>query len=156
MMEPLLHLKIESELEQQAVHVLHPGETLRWACSVESPDASEIQALENSVLWYTEGKGEEDLAVHYFDRQSVNERATADLTTPRRLETQLPMTPLSYSGVIVKVRWCVRSRVFLKSGKELCKEVSFQLSANPRTPDAAVPLSEGGADSSHEQDHGDG
>ena len=44
-----------------------------------------------------------------------------------RFTTILPNSPLSYSGRIVKVRWCARVRLFLKKGKELFFEQPFIL-----------------------------
>ncbi len=81
-------------------------------------------------MWYTEGKGEEDLAVHFFDRLDPG-AALVDLTQPRPFSTRLPESPLSYAGVIVKIRWCVRVRVFLAQGKDLFAEEPFQLGLVP-------------------------
>ena len=62
------------------------------------------------MLWYTEGKGDEDLAVHEFRRLSADNGYRADPHRVGRFSTTLPNSPLSYEGVIVKVRWCVRVR----------------------------------------------
>ncbi len=50
---------------------------------------------------------------------------------PVRFNTQLPPSPLSYDGAIVKIRWCVRVRVFLRGGKQLLSEKPFQLGTVP-------------------------
>ena len=110
MNEPRLYLKIlGGEEKHPASRVFRPNETLSWECRLEGLTMADIQAVENSVLWYTEGKGEEDLSVHFFDRHVAGEPERFDLSLPRQLQTTLPVTPLSYAGVIVKVRWCVRS-----------------------------------------------
>ena len=44
--------------------------------------------------------------------------------------TILPNSPLSYSGSMVKIRWCARVRLFLRRGKELFFEQPFVLSAH--------------------------
>ena len=41
--------------------------------------ARDVKAVELSVLWYTEGKGEEDLAVHFFDRFEPGQRRGRNL-----------------------------------------------------------------------------
>lgn len=108
-----------------------PGETLAGEYRVESLSTAEPVAVEVSVLWYTEGQGDEDFAVHYFDRQTSANGQAVDLTQPRRYSTQLPASPLSYEGVIVKIRWCVRVRLFLPRGKDVVQEQPFQLGHVP-------------------------
>ena len=94
----------------------------RW----EVPRAEDVRTVELSVLWLTEGKGEEDIGVHFFDRMSFE---TGDDTRPgnARFSTQLPNSPLSYDGFLVKIRWLVRVRVFLKNGDEGVGEREFRL-----------------------------
>lgn len=122
--------------------VYQPGDLLSGEYQVESLRWMEPTAVEVSVLWYTEGQGEEDLAVHYFERVDMLAQAGVELRRPRRFNTRLPYSPLSYQGVIVKIRWCVRVRVFLPRGKELVGEISFQLGnlppARPARPAAAM------------------
>jgi hypothetical protein len=113
-----------------------PGETISGQYVVEDLQAHEVKAAELSVLWYTVGQGDEDLAVHYFARQSADESLDsasqpADHDSPRRFRVVLPKSPLSYDGVLVKIRWCVRLRAFLARGREVVAEKSFQLGAVP-------------------------
>jgi hypothetical protein len=49
-----------------------------------------------------------------------------------QFSTRLPNSPLSYDGRIVKIRWCVRVRVFLPRGVELVEDELFQLGCVPR------------------------
>lgn len=133
--------------------VYQPGDVLAGEYQVESLRWIEPTAVEVSVLWYTEGQGEEDLAVHYFERIDALAQAGVDFRRPRRFNTRLPYSPLSYQGIIVKIRWCVRVRVFLQRGKELVGEVSFQLGNLPtarpapivRASDEQPPLEPSGA-----------
>jgi hypothetical protein len=82
------------------------------------------RAAEHSVLWYTEGKGEEDLGVHFFER--VVDPARLPPAAPgTAFEVALPASPLSYEGVIVKVRWCVRVRYFFAGGRDFVSEHEF-------------------------------
>ena len=57
-----------------------------------------VRAAELSVLWYTAGKGEEDMAVHHFERLVDEPARPLDLRVPHRFATVLPASPLSYDG----------------------------------------------------------
>jgi hypothetical protein len=111
--------------------VYKPGDTLAGHYMVEHIHLTDIKAIELSVLWYTEGKGDEELAVHHFERFLPFADNLVDLRYPRQFSTPLPNSPMSYDGVIVNIRWCVRVRVFLKRGKELLAEQAFQLGSVP-------------------------
>jgi hypothetical protein len=111
--------------------VYHPGDVLSGEYQVDSLKWIEPTAVEISVLWYTEGQGDEDLAVHHFERINTFEQSGIDFRRPQRFSTRLPPSPLTYQGVIVKIGWCVRVRVFLPRGKELVGEASFQLGSLP-------------------------
>jgi hypothetical protein len=108
-----------------------PGERLAGRYLAEGMPARPARALELSVLWYTAGKGEEDMAVHHFERHVDEPTRPLDLRVPRRFTTVMPMSPLSYDGVIVKVCWCVRVRVFLPQGQEAVHEVPFRFGDVP-------------------------
>jgi hypothetical protein len=104
------------------------GETLSGTYRIVAPEGGEPQAVEISVLWVTEGKGDEDMAVHFFERVSAEGGALAE---PHPFSTVLPNSPLSYDGVIVKIRWCARLRAFLPRGKQLVEERPFRLGDIP-------------------------
>jgi len=87
-----------------------------------------VQALERSVVWYTEGKGEEDIGVHHFER--ITDRATAT-ATEGSFGCHLPRSPLSYEGLIVKIRWCVRVRLFFAGGRDFISEHVFAVGDVP-------------------------
>lgn len=118
--------------------IYRPGETLSGEFRIDSSQMSEIQAVEVSVLWYTEGKGDEDLEVHDFRRLSAEDSQGFDPGQPGRFSVVLPNSPMSYDGLIVKIRWCVRVRVFMVRGKEVVGEKAFQLGGVP-SPRVAVP-----------------
>ncbi len=107
--------------------VYRPGEILLGEYQLQSVMQGDVKAIEVSVLWYSEGKGDEDMAVHEFQRLSAEDGDWIDPARPARFDTILPNSPLSYDGVIVKIRWCVRVRVFLHRGKDLVGQKAFQL-----------------------------
>ena len=98
------------------------GQELTATVTLPEDAEREVSAAELSIVWYTTGKGDEDLHVHVFERWAPK----AD-PGDRELSTRLPMSPLSYAGVIVKVCWCVRVRLFLDGGRQVLVEEPFQL-----------------------------
>lgn len=119
-----------------------PRETLAFAYQIDAVDPAEIAAVETSVLWYTEGKGDEDLSVHFFDRRVPSDAVDGDLRSLRHLECELPASPLSYHGFLFKIRWCVRVRVFLKGGRDFCTDEVFQLGSVPAVQPPPAPAAE--------------
>jgi hypothetical protein len=107
-----------------------PGERLTGRFLVNAAQW-QVRAAELSVLWYTAGKGEEDMAVHHFERLVDEPARPLDLRVPRRFATVLPVSPLSYDGIIVKICWCARLRLFLPQGQESVVETPFRLGNVP-------------------------
>jgi hypothetical protein len=110
--------------------VYHAGETLNGQFSLDG-STRDVRAVELSVLWHTDGKGDEDMSVHFFERFEAAADERLDFRAPRSFATDLPNSPLSYDGLIVKIRWCVRVRAFLARGKDITLEVPFQLGTVP-------------------------
>ena len=134
MTEPLISIRLPNEKQR-----FQPGDTLRCEYQVDYHTNEEMLAVEVSVLWFSEGKGDEDLGVHFFERRTPGEIENGDLRQLWRFETLLPNSPLSYSGIIVKLRWCVRVRVFMKKGKDVIREHPFVL-GNVRSARSAKGL----------------
>ena len=124
-----------------AGRVYQPGETLRAEYRIDSVEHGEIKAIEVSVLWYTEGKGDQDLAVHEFRRITVDDRSNTDARCPGQVASVLPNSPLSYEGHIIKLRWCVRVRAFLTRGREALGQFAFRLGNVPPARAAVKPKS---------------
>lgn len=122
MKQPQLEIRLDGDRDS-----FRPGEILSGEYRLDTSDARDIVALEVSVLWHTEGKGDEDLSVHLFKRFDLAGGATDVPYHAGRFSTQLPNAPLSYEGVIVKIRWCVRIRVFDARGKDVVVERPFRL-----------------------------
>jgi hypothetical protein len=125
MSDPQIELVLAGEQQNY-----QPGETLSGHYRLLGVGARDVQAVELSVLWYTEGTGDEDLAVHFFDRFDPVTRGT-EICQPQYFGTQLPASPLSYPGQIVKIFWCVRVRLFLTHGKDVSAEQTFRLGNIP-------------------------
>jgi hypothetical protein len=122
--------------------VFRPGEILSGHYRVSGIDPAQLTALELSVLWHTEGKGDEDLAVHLFQRFLADEAGRLDGRQAGWFSTQLPPSPLSYDGRIVKIQWCVRVRLFLAGGREIVREEAFQL-GDTQLADQGKPSGDG-------------
>lgn len=120
--EPAIGLKLLSL--QQA---LEPRELLEFEYCVKRVTAEQIDRLEVSVAWYTEGKGSEDIGVHFFESHAGDELGPHFLSEPQLASTVLPANPLSYEGRLFKIRWCVRLRLFLNNGREISAEQPFYL-----------------------------
>jgi len=119
------------------------GATLSGEYRIEAVVRQNLQAIEVSVLWYSEGKGDEDLDVHEFWRRDAESSEFADPPRPDRFSTILPRSPLSYDGQIVKIRWCVRVRVIFKRGRDLVGQKPFRLGnvppSKPQNPARSNP-----------------
>jgi hypothetical protein len=137
--EPLLSLCLVGPARTFAA-----GDELIAEYQIDAVEPADIQAVEASVLWQTEGKGEEDIGVHFFERRLPSDAEEGDLRPMRRLATRLPNSPLSYRGAILSILWCVRLRLFLRRGREYVVEQPFTLGSVPpvlpalaRTPEEA-------------------
>jgi len=100
-----------------------PHDTVAVRYAIDGVATDRLRAVECSMLWYTEGKGEEDMRVHFF--------APAAPTTTGGFSAELPASPLSYEGIIVKLRWCVRVRLFFPDARDFVSEHVFDVGEIP-------------------------
>jgi hypothetical protein len=121
MKEPLVSIALKAY-----TRIFAPGDELVADFQIDAVEPGEVESVEASVLWFTEGKGDEDIGVHFFKRFDGAGDA-APLDELRSIRTTLPHSPLSYDGRIVKVRWCVRVRAFLNRGRFVVADQWFQL-----------------------------
>lgn len=126
MIEPYVTIRFDDN-----GRIRQPAETLAGSYRLHGISPHGVKAVEVSVLWHTDGKGDEDLAVHHFERVAAEEDQPFDVRRPRRFKTVLPSSPLSYHGAIIRIQWCVRVRVYLTSGKEVIGERAFELGGVP-------------------------
>jgi hypothetical protein len=120
--EPALGLRV---LSLQTA--LEPNELLEFEYCIQRISAQLIDRLELSVIWFTEGKGSEDIGVHYFESHPRAELVKSALSQPRQVAIHLPSAPLSFEGRLFKIRWCIRLRLFLADGREKIAEQRFYL-----------------------------
>ncbi len=104
-----------------------PKELLEFEFRVQRVTLAEVDRLEISVMWYTEGKGTEDFGVHFFQSLSGDELAPVIDGRPHPIVTTLPASPLSYEGRLLNIRWCTRLRLYLNDGREISAERPFYL-----------------------------
>jgi hypothetical protein len=94
-----------------------------------------VQALEWSIAWSTEGKGDEDHGVHAIQTIHSPNGGMRQPDSWRRFEAILPPSPLSYDGLIVKVIWRVRVRAVFGRKDEWVGDLPFGLGNVDRLPD---------------------
>jgi hypothetical protein len=127
MIEPLVSVR----LDERRRHY-RPGDILTGEFRIETLQPDNIKAVELSVIWCTEGKGDDDVGLHYFKRYSPEEEPLDPRSATHFATDQgLPASPLSYDGLIVKIRWCVRVRLFLPRGETLVHDEPFRLGDVP-------------------------
>ncbi len=108
-------------------NALEPNDLLELEYCIRRVTPDQVDRLELSVIWFTEGKSTEDIGVHLFQTLSPEDLCEQGCDEPRHLSTLMPTTPLSYEGQLFKIRWCVRIRLFLKNGREITTEQPFYL-----------------------------
>lgn len=98
-----------------------------------------VRSVELSVLWETEGAGDQDRIVHHFNRREAEDGAPPfDSDERRRFSITLPEGPHSYEGALIKVRWFVRARMVEEDGSEWTGELPFRFGAtSPISPATA-------------------
>jgi hypothetical protein len=109
----------------QAVYC--PGETLSFQWRVNRVPSEQVDRLEVSVLWFTEGKGDEDISVHSFWEIPAEQLRESLDAEPPSLATELPASPFSYEGRLLRIRWCIRLRLFLTNGEDIVMQQPFYL-----------------------------
>ncbi|MDR2760989.1 MAG: hypothetical protein LBB88_00120 [Planctomycetaceae bacterium] len=126
-----LQPEITISLDGRGSRLYNVGDTLAGSYWFDYVGGDEIHAVEVSIIWHTEGKGNEDLGVHAFWRFSIESGDWIDPRRPGRFSTILPRSPLSYSGILIKISWLVRVRLFLSDGRETVEEITFHLGSLP-------------------------
>jgi hypothetical protein len=119
-----------------------PGQAISGRYRLDpSERIPEVQALEWSIAWTTEGKGNEDHGVHAIKTIHDPEEGVLKPDCWRRFGAILPPSPLSYDGLIVKVVWRVRVRAIFGKTREWFGVLPFRLGNvdRPRDPEDVLP-----------------
>ncbi len=82
--EPTVVIRFEGDQRN-----CRPGEALAGEYWIESLAAEQTKVVEVSVLWHTEGKGDEDMAVHEFWRRNADADHPLDPRQPERFSTNV-------------------------------------------------------------------
>jgi len=101
---------------------LEPGDTIRVWYRIHG-QAEEIAAVERSIRWRTEGKGDEDDGAEFRERLAPDD----DGALEGAFETVMPASPLSYDGAVVSIRWFAAVRVIPQSGQPFERRAPFHL-----------------------------
>lgn len=120
-MDPLISIRMPGH------RIYRPGQEIVWHYQIDAIAPAEIAAIEASVLWYTDGKGESDLDTIFFERRVPGQTEFSDLREMRSVRLTLPLSPLSYDGVLLKIRWSARVRLFTRSGLQFVEDQIFRL-----------------------------
>ncbi len=102
------------------------GDALKGTVAWESPGASE-DAAELSVLWYTEGKGDQNTGVVHFEEFALDDRRK------HTFAADLPLLPLTYHGHLLKIHWLVRVRTGSGRNRNVRFQLPFIMKASART-----------------------
>jgi hypothetical protein len=106
-----------------------PGDELLGAFAIDG-GPPEQYTIELSVLWRTEGKGDEDVGVVLL-REWAQDKQPFAFNQPQDFTVRLPASPLSYDGELIKIRWLARVRVRGADDGQALAEESFVLAAQP-------------------------
>lgn len=79
------------------------------------------------MLWRTEGKGDEDLGVHFFDRRQFSSNEPWRPDQRFKLHVRLPASPLSYQGFLIKIGWLVRVHLIMSAGQAFTIDTPFRM-----------------------------
>lgn len=103
------------------------GQPITIAWCLRSADPSLLDRVELSVLWQTEGKGDEDLHVHHFQSWNESDLKQLDISQSQLVQCELPSSPLTYDGTLLRIRWFVRMRVYQTDGRDFHSQIPFRL-----------------------------
>ena len=119
--DPLISVKLN-----HASHEYQPGDLLECEYQIDAVDRDALKSVEVATMWYTSGKGDEEEAIHYYERQtSRTTNGEVDLRELSHFSTELPLSPLSYAGTNLNITWCVRVRIVVQSRDQSPKEFKY-------------------------------
>ncbi len=106
--------------------VFEPGETLRGSYKLAAAEVRRLEEVEVTIGWHTGGKGRKARGVEHCEVQRAGEGSLGG-NGSGKFSAVLPASPLSYDGVLIKIRWAVRVRATFSGSGQLAAEAVFQL-----------------------------
>jgi hypothetical protein len=134
----VVNLKKPKEKNMDTVFGIHfdrenmtyqPGGQLGGQITYTATKDLSLKRAEVSVLWYTSGKGDQDMSVISLDTSYEDSVLPAGATIP--FQAALPDSPRSYDGTLLKIHWVVRIRVFPQGGSDFGAEAEFLVAPAP-------------------------
>ncbi len=119
--DPLISVKLN-----HASREYQPGDLLECEYQIDAIDRDALKSVEVATMWFTSGKGDEEEAIHYYERQTTrNTNGEVDLRELSHFSTELPLSPLSYAGTNLNITWCVRVRIVVQARDQSPKEFKY-------------------------------
>ena len=119
--DPLISVKLN-----HASREYQPGDLLECEYQIDAIDRDALKSVEVATMWFTSGKGDEEEAIHYYERQTTrNTNGEVDLRELSHFSTELPLNPLSYAGTNLNITWCVRVRIVVQARDQSPKEFKY-------------------------------
>jgi len=119
--DPLISVKLN-----HASREYQPGDLLECEYQIDAVDRDVLKSVEVATMWFTSGKGDEEEAIHYYERQTTrNTNGEIDLRELAHFSTELPLSPLSYAGTNLNITWCVRVRIVVQAKDQSPKEFKY-------------------------------
>ena len=100
-----------------------PGGQVSGSITYSGAEDLSLKRAEVSVLWYTSGKGDQDMSVASLETSYEESVLPAGATIP--FQATLPDGPRSYDGTLLKIHWVGRIRVFPQNGSDFGAEAEF-------------------------------
>jgi hypothetical protein len=118
MIDPNITVRFDNDRQEH-----RGGDEVRGTVRITPPPGQEAGAAEISLLWTTEGKGNTDEGIAWFESfaEPPDPRAERELA----FSTRLPLLPQSYDGILLKITWVVRVRILRTFGNDIVFDIPF-------------------------------
>jgi len=103
-----------------------PGDQIEGSVEIFPNNTINCQAVEISVLWYTEGKGRRNEGIvetQRFDVRQIDPQQGFN----EQFRVTLPSTPWSYAGHFINIIWAVHVKIDIPMAPDFNQETRFLL-----------------------------
>ena len=134
-MDPLIAVTLD-----RSPRVYAGGDTMRIEYQFDAVPKEDIAAVEISVLWLTEGKGEPDMGVHYFRRMTPDDVELARFRELMDDDLNTPAVVAQLFGLVTQANTALDAGDPAAAGRawatvlEVCTAVGIQLTAGAEVP----------------------